>query len=199
MAKMVEITYMSEVKELEKLQTRLEKHEAKLVKVQAKAEKLGVTDDSEAHRAWLATVETRDGFIVNKADIQKNGVFFDLIGEQSEIADLKRRIEKAEARLAKKQEALEAYNEEIAKVADLKAKEQMMKESFEQEQKEWAKDGIKLEHRYSGETPNGKRFNIYRNSGATLRSLHCFTLMIDGDTIFTSGEFWRAYAVVKNS
>ena len=68
---------------------------------------------------------------------------------------------------------------------------------FEKEQKQWAKDGITLEARYYGTTPNGKRFYIERNNGVTFRSMHCFTLTIDGETIFTSGEFWRAYAEIK--
>lgn len=197
--KMIEIMYTAELKELEKLQTRLLKKEAKLEKVKAKADKMGVTDDVEAHRAWLATVETRDGFIVNKEDIQKNGLFYDLVMTQDDIGGIKAKIESTENRLEKKQKALEEYREEVEQIENLKEREKLMKESFEAEQKEWAKDGIILEERYKGKTPKGQRFMIYGNSGYTERSRHCFTLYINGETIFTSGEFWRAYGVVKNS
>lgn len=197
--KMVEITYTAELKELEKLQTRLEKKQAKLEKVQAKADKMGVTDDVEAHRAWLATVETQDGFIVKKEDREKNGLFYDLVMTKDDIESLESKIEMAESRLEKKQKALEEYREEVEQIENLKEREKLMKESFEAEQREWAKDGIILEARYRGTTPKGNKFTIYGNSGYTERSQHCFTLYINGETIFTSGEFWRAYGVIKNS
>ena len=78
-------------------------------------------------------------------------------------------------------------------------KEELYRLEFEEERKEWLKDGIVLESRYYGMTPSGQRFYIHGNCGMTLRSRHCFTLTINGDTIFTSGEFWRAYSVIKRS
>ena len=116
-----------------------------------------------------------------------------------DVQEIKEKIERAERNLAKAENELEAYREEVAKIEDLKQKEALWKAEFEEEQKVWAKDGIKLEGRYYGTTPKGKRFNIYRNSTCTDRGIHCFTLYIDGETIFTSGEFWRAYAKVKNN
>ena len=89
------------------------------------------------------------------------------------------------------------YHKEVQKITDLKEREKLMQAEFEKEQKQWAKDGITLEERYYGTTPNGKRFYIERNNGVTFRSMHCFTLTIDGETIFTSGEFWRAYSEIK--
>lgn len=120
-----------------------------------------------------------------------------MICAESRIKEIKSSIERAEKRLAKAEQEVSAYYEELDKLADLKAKEEFMKKQFEQEQKEWKKDGITLESRYLGYTPQGRRFTIHGNNGFTNRSLHCFQLIIDGETIFTSGEFWRAYSEIK--
>ena len=199
--KMVEIKHRSRMQELNKLSARLERAEKALAKKTAVAEKMGVADwTNDEHKEWLSTVETTDmGWIISKDDQKKNGAWFDLYGAKREVEDIKGQIERAEARFAKAEEALEEYRKEVAQIESLKEKEELWKLEFEQEQKEWAKDGITLEDRYSGTTPQGKRFLIYGNNGFTNRSLHCFTLYIDGQTVFTSGEFWRAYGVIKNS
>lgn len=198
--KRVEIKYASITKELDKLYARLERANKTLVKKEAIAEKYGVKDWTfEERRAWLDTVEMQDGWIVNKEDIKKNGAYFEYYSAKTDVRDLERSIEKAETRLAKAEDDLEAYREEIEKLEDLMKKEELLRLDFEQEQKEWLKDGIKLERRYWGFTPSGKRFYIHGNCGMTLRSRHCVTLIINGDTIFTSGEFWRAYNAIKNA
>jgi hypothetical protein len=199
--KMAEITYRAEVKEYEKLQKRLEREQAKLIKAEEKAEKLGVKEWTQEQRnAWLETVEMDGYFIKNKADINKNEAWFNLYSARTAIQDTMRQIERAEARLEKKMEAFEQVKEEQEEIEKVEGKEELMKLEFEQEQKEWLKDGIKLEGRYFGTTPSGKSFVISRNSyGYTRRSLHCYTLKIDGQTIFTSGLFWRCYSVIKNS
>ena len=127
------------------------------------------------------------------------GAWCDLFGAEREVADIKERITYAEKRHQKAEQMFEEYIAEVEKIEDLKMREELRKLEFEAEQKEWAKDGITLEGRYYGATPNGKRFYVLGNNGWTERSLHCFTLYIDGETIFTSGEFWRAYGVIKNS
>lgn len=200
--KMVEISYRSITAELLKLNAKLERAQKALEKKQAKAEKLGVADmDNDAHREWLKGVETNEmGYILNKKDVQKNGAWFDLYSAQEDVKDITRQIENAEKRFNMAEEKVEAYHRELAAVEDLKAKEELMKKEFEAEQKEWARDGITLERRYHGITPNGKRFSIEGNSGWTNRSRHCFTLYLEGQgVVFTSGEFWRAYGVVKNN
>ena len=200
--KISEIQYRAEVKEWEKLQARLERQKKALEKAEAKAEKYGVKDWTRAdYRAWIETVEVNESyFIKNKADQDKNGAWFDLGMKRDAVEDTEKSIARCEARLEKKMEVFEkdeAEREELEKVV---GKEKLMDLEFEQEQKEWLKDGIKLDGRYFGDTPSGKRFVIYRNNyGMTMRSLHCFTLRIDGETIFTSGLFWRCYSVVKNS
>lgn len=198
--KMIEISYRSKVAELEKLNAKLERAEKTYEKKLAAAQKMGVADwTCDQYRAWMNTVETRNGWIVNKADVKKNGAWSDLWDAGRELEDIKERIERAEARFEKAQQEIDEYRAEVEKIADLKRKEELFKLEFEKEQKEWAKDGIKLERRYAGETPNGNRFCIERNWGFTERSLHCYTLYINGNVVFTSGEFWRAYGIVRNS
>ena len=181
--KRVEITFNSIANELLKLN-----------------EKLGVADmDNDQHREWLQTVPTEGGWIINKEDIAKNGAWFDLISARNRVDEIKRSINNAEKRFEQAEEKVTEYRVQVANMKDLQQKEELRKLEFEAEQKEWMKDGIELKGRYWGITPQGKKFNIYGNNGFTIRSLHCFTLYINGETIFTSGEFWRAYGVVKNS
>ena len=197
--KQVEISFNKYQKELEKLNGQLDRAKKAYDKKLATARKYGVENwTCEDRHEWLATVETTDsGFIVSKADEKKNAAWFDLSCAEDSITDIQKRIERAEARLSKAEKEVNDYYAELERIANLKDKEKLMKERFEQEQKEWAKDGITLEARYLGKTPKGKNFTITGNNGFTNRSLHCFQLIIDGETIFTSGEFWRAYSEIK--
>lgn len=199
--KRVEITFGRYQKELEKLNDQLERAKKAYDKKYANAVKYGVQDwDSVEYNAWLETVEKTEFFyLINKADVKKNGAWWDLFRAKREVEDITAKIERAEKRLEKAEQEVQKYYNELEKIADLKAKEEFTQRQFEEEKKEWAKDGITLEGRYYGLTPNGKKFVIYGNDGWTDRSLHCFTLRIDGRTIFTSGEFWRAYAVIKKN
>ena len=197
--KRVEITYRSQMNEVAKLSLRLEKAIKAYDKKLEKAKKYGVdTMTNEERLAWLQTVETRGGWIVNKADIDKNGAWFDLSLAEDNVADIKRRLENAEKRLLNTEDEVEEYRNQISQIQDLKQKEELFRLEFEQEQNEWLKDGIKLERRYAGHTPSGLWFSIQRNSGMSMLSRHCYTLYIDGEVIFTSGEFWRAYSVIKS-
>lgn len=198
--KRAEIAYNAEVKELEKLTARLERAEKKLEKATAKAEKYGVKEMTVTeYRAWMNTVEVDENYTIkSKEDINKNGAYFDYRSAKSDVEDIKGRIERTEQRLAKKFEAYEQEQELEKKLADAKSIEEKWELEFEEEKKEWAKDGIILERRYAGTTPKGNHFSIYGNNGFTKRSLRCFTLYINGETIFTSGYFWRAYLEIKN-
>ena len=197
--KKIEISFGKYQKELENLNTQLERAEAAYNKKLAAAKKYGVENWTPDDRhEWVQTVETTaSGFFINKADEKKNGAWWDMVSAQSTIEDLKGRIERAEKRLDKAEQEVNEYYAELEKIADLKAKEELMQKRFEQEQAEWKKDGITLESRYLGYTPQGKRFTITGNNGFAQRSLHCFQLIIEGQTIFTSGEFWRAYSEIK--
>ncbi len=198
--KRVEISYRTNMAELSKLNERLEKAEKALAKKRAIAEKLGVANWSvEEHLEWLRSIpKTDNGFILEKNDIKKNGAWFDLSLAEDRVDEIKYKIEKAEEKLDKAEDAVNAYHEEVERIEDLKRKEELFKLEFEEEQREWAEDGITLEGRYYGLTPQGKKFWIEGNNGFTRRSLHCFTLTIDGETIFTSGAFWIAYAEIRN-
>ena len=198
--KQIEITLASNVKEMEKLTARLKRAEKSYAKKLAAAEKFGVANWSgKEHNAWLQTVPTENGWIINKEDVKKNGAWFDLVRAKDDLEDIRERIANAEKRLEKAQTAADAYHEELRQITDLKQREELMKLEFEQEQKEWKKDGINLERRYAGTTKSGKRFDIYGNNGITDRSSHCYTLWLDGEVIFTSGEFWRAYGIIKKA
>lgn len=200
--KRVEITYRTNAKELEGLYARLERAEKAYAKKLEKAQKLGVAEWTNEDRwAWMATCpKTENGmFFANKKDIEKNGAWLGVDSAKGEIEDVMSRIANAEKRMAKAQEELDNYIEEVKKLDDMMKKEELLKLEFEQEQKEWAKDGIKLEGRYYGVTPKGKRFYTERNCGFTERSWHCWMLRIGGETIFTSGEFWRVYANIKRA
>lgn len=198
--KRVEIKFTKYQKELEKLNARLERQEKALEKKLANAVKLGVDKWTiDDYKEFMNSVEIVNYFIVNKEDIKKNSAYLDLDRANDDVEDTKRQIEHAEKRLAKAEDEVNAYYAEVEKIADLKAKEELFKKRFEEEQKEWAKDGITLEERYNGKTPSGKQFWIGGNRGFTNRSWHCFTLYIDGVCIFTSGEFWRCYVTIKKS
>lgn len=199
--KQIEISYRSKVNELDKLNARLERATKSLEKKTIKAQKFGVADwTADQWRAWIATVETNEnGWIISNDDIKKNGAYRDLWSAQRDVEEITEEIAKAEVRLQKAEEQLEAHYKAIESIEDMKKKEELFKLEFEQEQKEWARDGITLEGRYFGITPQGKKFWVVGNSGWTERSRHCFTLTIGGQTIFTSGEFWRAYSYIKNN
>jgi len=188
------------VAEIEKLQISLEKAQKSYEKKLAQAEKLGVADwDDDYHRDWLRSVPNNGGWMTDKNDIRKNGAWIDLNMAENRISEIEYKIEKAEKRLEKAEQEVQTYYDQIAQEADLRRKEELYRLEFEQEQKEWLKDGITLERRYAGTTPQGKRFCIMRNGGWTERSFHCYTLYIDGNVVFTSGEFWRAYGIIKKS
>lgn len=197
--KMIEIKLRSQTAELEKLTAKKERAEAKLQKARAKAEKLGVAGWSmEDFRAYVDTMEVKDGWFTDKKQIEKKAAWSDRWSAERELNEINASIERAENRFAKAEAEVETYREQVKAQMSAKAYEDLMKVTFEEEQREWAKDGVNLEGRYYGETPKGKRFWIEGNHGFTERSRHCFTLTIDGETIFTSGEFWLCYSIIKN-
>jgi len=197
--KMIEINLRSLTSEMNKLIEKKARIEKKLEKATAKVEKLDCKWTWEEHREWLQNVPTENGWITNKEDIKKNGVWFDWSGAQDDLKDVTGRIERLQNKIEKAEEKVDEYHAEVEKIEDAKKREELWKLEFEAEQKEWAKDGIQLEQRYYGKTPSGKGFHIYGNNGWTRRSLHCFTLYIGGEVVFTSGEFWKCYLTIKNN
>lgn len=203
-------------KEIAKLEERLEKHIARLEKKTAVATKL---DALEYKDEWDIGEEIRPGVTVRtKENAKKFGAWFDMRGEQHEVEDLKRRLENANNRLEKAMPKAEADGEkreqdERANEMESKfyraANSTKSKEEREAEYLAWLewfkaeclKDGVIVEHAdgwsVGGLTASGKTFWIYGNSGTTLRSWHCYTLRVDGETIFTSGEFSTCYNRIK--
>lgn len=197
--KMIEINLRSLTNEMNKLIEKKARIEKKLEKATAKVEKLDCKWTWEEHREWLQSVPTENGWITNKEDIKKNGAWFDWTGSQEDLEDINKRIERLQNKIEQAEQKVDEYHAEVEKIEDAKKREELWKLEFEAEQREWAKDGITLERRYAGTTPSGKHFMIYGNNGWTMRSRHCFTLYIGGKVIFTSGEFWRCYLVIKNN
>ena len=202
--RLAEISFRAEVKELEKLEAQYERRAKALDKAKAKAEKYGVAEwTSEERNAWLATVEMKGFYIKNKEDVDKNGAWFNLVLAKNSLQETERALERCKERLEKKEEA---YNEVLTQVEEekIEKRDDLIKVTLEEMIKEWAKDGIKLEgangRMFWGKTPQGKSFYIDGNRyGYTTRTLNCYSLSIDGETIFTSGLFWRAYHKIKNN
>ena len=195
--KMVEINLRNLTNDMNKLLERKARTEKKLEKATAKVEKLNCKWTWEEHKAFLDNAPRNDIWLADEEDIKKNGAWFDWVSAQRDLKDVTERIERLQNKIEKAEEKVDEYHAEVEKIEDAKKREELWKLEFEQEQKEWAKDGIKLNRRYAGETPSGKKFMIYGNNGFTNRSRHCFTLYIDGNTVFTSGEFWRCYMIIK--
>ena len=208
MATMIERQAASVQKELDKLIARLAREQARLVKKTAAAEKLGANCTSEE---WFGG--KRDEFTPEQA-----WSWIDMEGSKREIADLERQIANAEKRLAKltgkveaQQEANAAKEAEETRIgqietrfltaeqveANRKRKEEEYQKWLAEFKAECLKDGIKIDKAcasyFTGWTKGGKRFFIDGNCGYTVRSRHCYSLRIDGVTLFTSGEFFTAY------
>ena len=211
-----EITMNSYQKDLDKLTAQLAKAQNTYEKKLAAAQKQGVAEWSiEDHNAWLQTIETNaGGWIINKADIKKNEAWWDLYSAGNRIEEKQDEIKRATARLEKATgkyiaECSTKEAEEIittrANMADSYLTVTLTQEEIEamQEQMkaEWLKDGIVITEFHGsgldGITPEGKKFYFYINNGFTDRSWHCYTLCIDGVTLFTSGTIQSCYRTIK--
>ena len=208
MATMIERQAASVQKELEKLNARLAREQAKLTKKIAAAEKLNATCTREE---WFAGM--REAYNNDQKD-----AWFEMECAKHDVEDTESHIANAEKRLAKltgKVEAQQTANaaeaaevERIGKIEikmlseeEIKANAARRKEEYEkwlaEFKAECLKDGIIIDEAcgrwFSGTTANGKRFHLDGNCGWTVRSRHCYTLTINGNTVFTSGEFVTAY------
>ena len=209
MASMIERKAESIRKEIAKLETRLEKHETKLAKLTAKAEKM---DALEWKDLWNEVDPSNPNF--RKAEhIPFVSAYFDVHSERREVEDIKHSLENAKTRLEKvapqatKAESESKENERIANIemgwfTKTAEERQAEYEAWLKEFKsECLKDGIAIEeadHNWIiGKTASGKKFVMYRNSGFTERSWHCYTLRINGETVFTSGDFTTGYKIIK--
>lgn len=211
MATMIERKAESILKELEKLNARLVREQTRLDKKTAAAEKIGA-NCTEAE--WFAGM--REAYTAEQKE-----AWFDKSCAEDAVADTLRQIKNAETRLAKvtgKVEAQQEANaqeaaevERIGKIeiryltaeqmeANRKAKEAEYQKWLESFKADCLKDGIKIDEAFagyfSGWTKGGKRFRMEGNNGWTTRSIHCYTLTVAGETVFTSGEFLTAYRYI---
>ena len=211
-----EITLNRYQKELDKLNAQLARAEATYDKKLTIAQKYGVdTWDNDTHAKWLETVDSNNGWIVNKEDIKINTAWFDLGSAEDRINELQDAIERAVKRLDKAQKEYDAecgrqveaeMTNTRAEIADnyltMKLSQEEIEAMQEQMRAEWLKDGIVITEFHSsgldGITPQGKHFYFYINNGITDRSWHCYTLCIDGTTYFTSGTIQSCYRTIKH-
>lgn len=202
MATRTEIKMNSIQKEIEKIQKSLDRYEGILEKKIAKCEKLNCN--------W-----TKDEWFVhrdaNDFTADQDQAYFEKCVAEHDVEDTQRRLENRIKALAKatgefeKESGISEANKALTeKCENLEAYWDKMKEEYE----EWLKkfkeeclmDGIVIDNAdanfVSGTTKNGKKFFTYRNNGFTLRSYKCYTLNIEGETIFTSGTFSRCYGEI---
>ena len=196
-------------KEIEKYTKSLARYESIEAKKLAKCQTLGCGN-------WTDE-DLREAYNDRNGNLSQINAYFDLYCARRDTEEMKGKIERAEARLAKEMPKAEAdrtkKNEEqryeelegkafkVLSVKDwLKIQEEFRK-WLEEFKADCLKDGVvieKYESRFiSGKTKSGKYFGLYLNDGWTERSDHCYTLKINGETIFTSGLFRTAYPMLK--
>ena len=210
-------------KEIAKLAKSLERYERILEKKTAICIKLGCNWTDKEYENIINQLHKRhEGETIvpfgNDDDLitgKQNGAYFDKEIAKDNVDDCKRKLENTERRYLKVSETVRHENEKNEKFRKAYAQasemeRQMLREKAEEEYQKWLawfkaeclKDGITVEEACNswvvGYTPNGKRFCFIINNGYTERSWHCYSLRIDGNTVFTSGEFWRCYDTVKN-
>lgn len=207
---MTEKKMISIQKEIEKLTKSLNRYQGILDKKVAKCEKLGCNWIGDE---WFANRDT--------CTPEQDVAHFEMVVAKSDVDDTKRRLENANKRLNKitekfddetekftndKKEADRAKEIETAWLSENKKSAEVREAEYQAWLKkfkaECLKDGVVIENAtndfFNGITKSGKKFVMYINNGMTERSWHCYTLNIDGQTIFTSGDFCTGYKIIKN-
>ena len=115
--KRVGITFSRYQKELEKLNNQLERAKEAYEKKYANAAKYGVQDwDSIAYCEWLETTEkTESDSLINKADVKKNGAWWDLFYSENKVKDITAKIKIAEEKLKEAKQEFQKYYNELEK------------------------------------------------------------------------------------
>lgn len=207
MATMIERQAESIRKEIAKYEARLTREEGRAAKKREKAKALGCAWSQEeffAHRDVDMTQKQWEAY-------------FDMYSAEHDITRTREALENARRRLEKiapKVEAAVARKDEQERLSGLEAgwlrvalqNEGKTAEEREREYQEWLaafkleclRDGVIILDAnrafVDGITRSGKRFFMSINSGFTARSFHCYTLTVDGVTLFTSGDFSTAYS-----
>lgn len=209
--------------EIAKIAASLERYKSILAKKTEQCIKLNCNWTSDEYRNIMKQFHARhegecvvyfgeDDDLITK---KQNSAWVDRDIAEDNVEDCKRRLENAERRYAKISETVRIENEkneEFRKAYEhaSEMERQMLLQKEKEEYEKWLawfkaeclKDGVVIEDAsnswVNGITPSGKKFVFYLNNGYTERSWHCYSLYIDGKTIFTSGEFWRCYNTVKH-
>ena len=186
-------------KEIEKLTKSLERYAGLLEKKIAKCEKLDCI--------WT-TEEMRTKSNNNEMSQEQWGAWFEMSIAEDNVKDTQHRLdnvfgrlEKANAELEKVAEQIELddmiSDKELQWLKSRELKEEAYYKWLRQFKSDCLKDGIVIETAYAtyiaGYTKSGKRFAMDINDGFTERSLHSYTLRIDGTVYFTSGLFETGY------
>lgn len=204
MATMNERKLESIRKEIEKLNKSLDRQTGILAKKTAKCVKLGCDWTEEEWR------ERRDsGTMTGKQD----EAWFDRYCTESEVEDLNRRIANATKRFERMAGVVEQDTAKAAEVSKVQAIDEAWIQAQEAKAEKLYKAWKKMVERYfkengiepeeitgtyiSGKTASGKGFQIYINNGFTGRSNHCYTLSVDGYTVFTSGTLATCFAYIR--
>jgi len=197
---MVERKAESIRKELEKLNARLGREQAKLAKKMAIAEKVGATC---TEREWFAGM--REAYTNDQKDawFEAHCAQRDVIETISSIANAQKRLDKISGKAEENRIAGEKEAKEIERIGEIEVKANRAQQEADYEKwlaefkAECLKDGIEIDKAcatyFTGKTASGKNFFIDINNGWTIRSRHCYSLRVAGETIFTSGEFLTAY------
>lgn len=186
-------------KEIEKLEKSLSRYKGILEKKIAKCEQLDCNWTDEEFFA------KRDA---NEVTQEQWSAWFDKSLAEGNVEDTQRRLENAGKRFERAVVEYEKVAEKAAEDEEISAKElkwleasQKNEEEYykwlEQFRRECAEDGILIDKATNayiyGNTTSGKQFSLYINDGYTIRSLHSYTLRVNGVVLFTSGLFSTAY------
>lgn len=211
MATMIEKQIAKANKDIEKYQKSIARHTALLEKAQAKC------DELNCNWTWEQWIEHRESKTYTD---DQYWAWSKRNSEQDEIKDAEERMAYSVKQLEKltgKAEAKAQEQAEADRISEIesgwwKAVREELEKTPEQRQAEYEawlkqfkaeclKDGIIIEHVdntcINGKTARGSRFAMYDNNGFTDRSLHCYTLYINGECIFTSGDFSTAYSRIR--
>lgn len=211
---MIERQAESVRKELEKLNARREREIKRFEKKYAAAEKIGATCTREE---WFAGMREQYTNEQGWAWIEWTSAKEDIEDTERQIANAEKRYAKLSGKAEERAAADAAEAAEVERISKIeirfitpeqqKANAARRKAEYEkwlaEFKAECLKDGIIIDEAshiwFSGTTPNGKRFYLELNGGWTTRSNHCYSLHINRETIFTSGEFVTAYRYIKNA
>lgn len=211
MATMIEKQISKAVKDLEKYTKSLQRHTALLEKATAKCNQL------DCNWTWEQWIEHREAKTFTD---DQYWAWTKMRQEAEEIESVERKLAYTNKHLDKLNGKAEAKAEEQAEADRLdsmesnwwkaiKAEAEKTPEQRRAEYEAWLKqfkeeclkDGIIIDKADSncitGKTASGKGFGMWINNGFTERSFHCYTLIINGECIFTSGDFSTGYAYIK--